>query len=310
MDWLFWLLLIIWGLCTLTMFVFGCIFGYKSLHNGSRALAKDSQASKFIRLSWIWIVVFLIAMVPLTYCWMFPYYKGESAYPLYVTAFAISLLSVISCIILYLAEFIVALKYKQYGTASGHALLGSLACLVGPVCFVIFCMLYNSMDDFGKRHPIQAGVAYEVPLSDIKMPKFDTKYTNYESLRHCYTWYKDTEDKSALVDSAQIGTFEVYASSYIGDYFYAAYLKDFPEGVLFLRAYEATSNIELSLGFDATNVPEFQGVRGFSKGFRIDTGSWGNPYAARIELWFAPDGKPKKAVKLAEKIYQVEGWSR
>lgn len=307
MDWLF---LIMWGLCTLTMFVFGCIFGYKSMHNGSKALAKDSRAAKFIRLSVLWVFVFLVALVPLTYCWMFPYYKGESEYPLHITVFIISLLSVISCIILYIAEFIVALKYKQYGTASGHALLGSLACLVGPVLFVIFCMLYNQQDDFGKRHPIQAGVAHEVPLSDTEMPKFDTQYMNSETPRYCYRWYKDTEDKSALVDSAQIGTFEVYASPYIGDYFYATYLKDFPEGVLFLRAYEATSNIELSLVFDATNVPEFQGVRGFSKGFRIDTGSWGDPYAARIELWFAPDGKPKKAVKLAEKVYRVEGWSR
>jgi len=43
--------------------------------------------------------------------------------------------------------------------------------------------------------------------------------------------------------------------------------------------------------------------------FTIYEGDWGQPYAARFEVWFKPDnGKQER--KIFTKNYKIEGWMR
>jgi hypothetical protein len=43
--------------------------------------------------------------------------------------------------------------------------------------------------------------------------------------------------------------------------------------------------------------------------FTIYEGDWGKPYAARFEVWFAPDAGGSDR-KLMEKVFKIEGWQR
>ena len=43
--------------------------------------------------------------------------------------------------------------------------------------------------------------------------------------------------------------------------------------------------------------------------FRIQEGSWGDYYAARVELWYKPESSDEEKL-LHSVIYKVEGWSR
>jgi hypothetical protein len=87
-------------------------------------------------------------------------------------------------------------------------------------------------------------------------------------------------------------------------------------GSLYLKAFEFTKGTPLSverLGAKSktrmtwsTDPSERFGAKA---GFTIYEGDWGKPYAARFEVWFAPDsGKPER--KLAERVFKIEGWQR
>jgi hypothetical protein len=41
----------------------------------------------------------------------------------------------------------------------------------------------------------------------------------------------------------------------------------------------------------------------------IFEGDWGEPYAARFEVWFDPDSGQADR-KLAQRVYKIEGWQR
>lgn len=85
-------------------------------------------------------------------------------------------------------------------------------------------------------------------------------------------------------------------------------------GTLHVRAFEVTTGTPLS----ARDIMERTQVRvhGEPGGplqqaraeFTIYEGDWDHYYAARIELWFTPDGGEPR--KLLERVYQVEGWMR
>ena len=87
-------------------------------------------------------------------------------------------------------------------------------------------------------------------------------------------------------------------------------------GLTYLKAFEVTRNYQLSesrllrysnerVGWSDDASEQF-----FSNThFTIFEGDWGQPYAARIEMWFRPDsGKPER--KLIEKTFKIEGWQR
>lgn len=87
-------------------------------------------------------------------------------------------------------------------------------------------------------------------------------------------------------------------------------------GVVFLKAFEFSKGTQLSeerlksksetrMTWSTDPVERF----GAKAGFTIYEGDWGEPYAARFEVWFKPDsGRPEH--KLAERIYKIEGWQR
>jgi len=87
-------------------------------------------------------------------------------------------------------------------------------------------------------------------------------------------------------------------------------------GRIYLKAYEVTQNHCLSVKELQQNSNEWIGWSDnpdelfFSNTiFFIDEGDWGEPYAARFEVWFVPDSLTPER-KLMEKVFKIEGWQR
>lgn len=87
-------------------------------------------------------------------------------------------------------------------------------------------------------------------------------------------------------------------------------------GMIYLKAYEVTEETPLSVNELRKYANEWIGWSDdpsqlfFSNThFTIYEGDWGEPYAARFEVWFVPDsGEPER--KLMEKNFKIEGWQR
>ncbi|MBB4802974.1 hypothetical protein HNP37_003049 [Flavobacterium nitrogenifigens] len=82
-------------------------------------------------------------------------------------------------------------------------------------------------------------------------------------------------------------------------------------GHFYIKAFEITSNDRLSedrIKNRSDIKVENLEPKLYSGEFTIYEGSWGDKYAARIELWFIPQNK--KEYKIAERNYIVEGWMR
>jgi hypothetical protein len=87
-------------------------------------------------------------------------------------------------------------------------------------------------------------------------------------------------------------------------------------GLVYCKAFEVTRHTRLSAGA----LREYSNERmGWSDDpnelfysnatVTIYKGDWGQPYAARFEVWFVPDsGRPEK--KLLERVFKIEGWQR
>lgn len=104
-----------------------------------------------------------------------------------------------------------------------------------------------------------------------------------------------------------------------GLYRYDLYVKPLPKGVAYLKAFEITKGTPLSdraihtLREDSSmkiHNPTDSIVRfRHHNHFTIYEGDWGEPYAARFEVWFVPEsGEPE--YKLLEKNFVIEGWQR
>ncbi len=111
-------------------------------------------------------------------------------------------------------------------------------------------------------------------------------------------------------------SFQIYNSFQPGLYEYDLWLKSNESGTVFLKAFEITQEIELSvprlkksssIRINNTNgkIKKF----GTTDHFSIYEGEWGKPYGARFEVWFNSDNG-NKSTKLYEKNYVIEGWMR
>ncbi|MBQ2067692.1 MAG: hypothetical protein II457_02075, partial [Paludibacteraceae bacterium] len=109
---------------------------------------------------------------------------------------------------------------------------------------------------------------------------------------------------------------------------YRALVPAIPEkGEIFLKLYESTSNFPLSEAnvrrnstlsvepSDTAVIYQMEegnfSVTNYDKQyyFTIEEGSWGDYYAARVELWYQPiSGNEPQLLNTA--IYKIEGWSR
>jgi hypothetical protein len=108
-----------------------------------------------------------------------------------------------------------------------------------------------------------------------------------------------------LASSFQPGIYDVFIRANPGE-----------SGRVYLRAYEATRGTRLSadrlksstnewIGWSADPDEQFLS----NTHFTIYEGDWGQPYAARFEVWFEP-GPGGSERKLLERTFRIEGWQR
>ena len=110
--------------------------------------------------------------------------------------------------------------------------------------------------------------------------------------------------------------FQLYNSFQPGLYEYDFWIGKIESGTIYLKAFEITQNISLSdeslpkrTAISVYNPTDNIKKYGTSNHFTIYEGDWGQPYAARFEVWFKPDNG-KKEIKLFAKNYKIEGWMR
>ncbi len=110
--------------------------------------------------------------------------------------------------------------------------------------------------------------------------------------------------------------FELWTSFQPGLYDSELWLNPGEPGMIYFKAFEVTQEIPLSADRLTERSNEWVGWSDApnelflsNTHFTIYEGDWGQPYAARFEVWFAPDaGGPDR--RLMEKVFQVEGWQR
>jgi hypothetical protein len=110
--------------------------------------------------------------------------------------------------------------------------------------------------------------------------------------------------------------FELWNSFQPGIYDSEIWINPGETGMLYLKAFEVTKGTPLSVGRLKQKSNEWIGWSDnpkelfFSNShFTVYEGDWGNPYAARFEIWFSPDSGADDR-KLMEKIFKIEGWER
>jgi hypothetical protein len=111
-------------------------------------------------------------------------------------------------------------------------------------------------------------------------------------------------------------TFELYNSFQPGIYDSHVWANPGEPGMVYLKAFEITRDYQLSKSRLSRDSNERIGwsddpneLFASKTHFTIREGDWGQPYAARFELWFVPDsGAPER--KLLEKNFKIEGWMR
>lgn len=97
-----------------------------------------------------------------------------------------------------------------------------------------------------------------------------------------------------------------------GIYSYYLWFKPKERGSIYLKAFEITGNDPLSaerLKEQSSVLVDTENLKLYSQEFTIYEGDWGQPYGARIEIWFKPRNGGKE-YKLLQKNYKIEGWMR
>lgn len=109
---------------------------------------------------------------------------------------------------------------------------------------------------------------------------------------------------------------QLYNSFQPGLYEYDFWIGKIESGTIYLKAFEITQNLELSIDKlpESTSISVYNPTDkimkfGTSSDFTIFEGDWGDPYAGRFEVWFKPDNGAKER-KLYSKNYKIEGWMR
>ena len=153
----------------------------------------------------------------------------------------------------------------------------------------LILLFSRSSDKFGKNHPIPEGLQFSLPLDSLSTSEVDT-----------------LDSKSWLV---------LWNDIQGGIYKYDFYYSPLPAGEIFLKCYEATENIPLSVKeIEERSKVQIDSTASFTQlvnkqQFSIYEGDWEDYYAARIEVWFK-DAATGQEKKLLEKVYRVEGWTR
>lgn len=260
------------------------------------------KENKFIRLFPLWVGAYGIVLPSISPLLWFRWWEGPEDF-----IFGIYIFVLFALVLLILATLVIAIVKKRYFTAIGVVVMGVFIFLYSAWTMIIVGLGEGSGDNFGKRHPIPEGMEYYTT-------KITPEYRNTSA--QAYLDSLVVERGIVVVDYGQPG-----------QYRYMANVPAIPEkGKIYLKLYEATTNLPLSeyikynttIEVEASDTAVIYAMKSDGKHsmetkntqyFTVQEGSWGDYYAARVELWYQPESGGEEQL-LHSVIYQIEGWSR
>ena len=258
--------------------------------------------NKFIRLFPLWVGAYGIVLPSISPLLWFRWWEGPEDF-----IFGVYIFILFALVLLILATLVIAIVKKRYFTAIGVVVMGVFIFLYSAWTMVIVGLGEGHGDNFGKRHPIPEGMEYYTT-------KITPEYGNTSA--QAYLDSLVVERGIVVVDYGQPG-----------QYRYMANVPAIPErGKIYLKLYEATTNLPLSeyikynttIEVEASDTAIIYAMKSDGKHsvetkntqyFTVQEGSWGDYYAARVELWYQPESSGEEQL-LHSVIYQIEGWSR
>ena len=256
---------------------------------------ENSEGNKFIRLLPYWVIAYGVSMALLCPVAFFSIWEYNIDFILTCVVLSIALLII--------AAFVVAIIKKQYRNAGRIVGIGVLLIIYTFIVSLFAGMGEGAFDNFGRRHPIPQDMEYYEP--------FVSRNSN------------DLSQQDSITISRGI-----LLKGQLGMYSYMASVPAIPEtGEIYLKLYETTSNLPLSevnVKYNSTITVEpsdtaviyqmkddepIDFAHNDKQYFTIKEGSWGDYYAARVELWYQPVSLEEPQL-LKTAIYKIEGWSR
>lgn len=260
---------------------------------------ENSEGNKFIRLLPYWVIAYGVSVTMICPVAFFRFW--EHNIELILMCFLLGFALVFALLII--ATLVVVTIKKQYRNAGRIAGIGVLLIIYSCVCVLFAGMGEGSCDYFGRRHPIPQDMEYYEP--------FVSRNSN------------DLSQQDSITISRGI-----LLKGQLGMYSYMASVPAIPEtGEIYLKLYETTSNLPLSevnVKYNSTILVEpsdtaviyqmkddepIDFAHNDKQYFTIKEGSWGDYYAARVELWYQPVSLEEPQL-LKTAIYKIEGWSR
>ncbi len=250
-----------------------------------------SEGNKFIRLLPYWVIAYGVSVTLICPVAFFRFW--EHNIELILMCFLLVFALVFALLII--AILIVTIIKKQYRNAGRIVGIG--------VLLIIYTFIVSLFAGMGKRHPIPEDMEYYEP--------FVSRNSN------------DLSQQDSITISRGI-----LLKGQLGMYSYMASVPAIPEtGEIYLKLYETTSNLPLSevnVKYNSTILVEpsdtaviyqmkddepIDFAHNDKQYFTIKEGSWGDYYAARVELWYQPVSLEEPQL-LKTAIYKIEGWSR
>ena len=261
----------------------------------------NSEGNKFIHLFPYWVVAYGVSMAMLCPVAFFRIWEHNMDAILTSTVFGAALIFAL----LIIATLIVTIIKKQYRNAGRIVGIGVLLIIYTFIVSLFAGMGEGAFDNFGKRHPIPEGMEYEETIVEKGWYSHNRTQQEWDSVI--------TERKFLLTGEN-------------GVYRYMVYLPPMDEeGDIYLKMYEATTNLPLSEGIvknrsnihilpsDTAIIYQMKENSSWSEDMReaivINEGSWEDYYAARTELWFRPTNGGEERL-VYSKIFRIEGYSR
>lgn len=190
-------------------------------------------------------------------------------------------------------------RKKDHPVAAYIFVIAFLTLILWPTISMVHGCIFNfSNDHFGSRHPIPSDMEYFEPANLADSADFDQL----------------TQERTVLLIKNPKET---------GFFYFRFYLPEVEEGECYIKLYEATSNTLLSKyewgedsDYDNIIVSPADSTHFYGRmpdyeedfdGNYVYEGKEGEPYAARVELWFKPTDK--EPICIAAPIYKIEGCS-
>lgn len=264
---------------------------------------ENSEGNKFIRLLPYWVIAYGVSVTLICPVAFFRFW--EHNIELILMCFLLGFALVFALLII--ATLIVTIIKKQYRNAGRIVGIGVLLIIYTFIVSLFAGMGEGTFDNFGKRHPIPEGMEYE------ETNVAEGWYSRYRTRQE---WDSVITERKFLLTGGN------------GIYRYMAYLPPMDEeGDIYLKMYEATTNLPLSerivknrssihiLPSDTAVIYFMKEISmsSWSEDMReaiiIDEGSWEDYYAARTELWFRPTNGGEERL-IYSKIFRIDGYSR